>query len=137
MSQSILPDLQAALLCEDVRQEASGSQTLVGVINALPAPVLPARLFKLCLWTRWCGGKGRFRQESVILDCEFQEKEIAAGSVDFTLTGMEGHATNVHLYAGLEFKNHGIYHVEIRLDGEFKMRFALPVLKPQGSPPEK
>ena len=31
----VLPDLQALILCEDVRQELNGLQTLVGVINIL------------------------------------------------------------------------------------------------------
>ena len=58
---NVLPDLQASILCEDVRQELNGLQTLVGVINLLPTPALPVGLLKLCLWTRWCGG---FRQIS-------------------------------------------------------------------------
>jgi len=37
----ILPDLQGCLLCEDVRCEFNGMQTLVGVINVIPAPTLP------------------------------------------------------------------------------------------------
>src|SRR5437763_773691 len=35
---SILPDLQSAILCEDVRAELSGQQTLVGVLGAIPTP---------------------------------------------------------------------------------------------------
>ena len=34
----ILPDLQSCVLCEDVRHEFNGMQTLVGVINIVPAP---------------------------------------------------------------------------------------------------
>ena len=52
------PDLQAALACEDVRLEVSGSNTLVGVINAIMAPAFPLRIMKLCVYTRWCSGQG-------------------------------------------------------------------------------
>ncbi|MEA3206824.1 MAG: hypothetical protein QOG92_2549, partial [Verrucomicrobiota bacterium] len=69
-SDALLPDLQASILCEDVRQEVNGLQTLVGVISVLPTPSLPVGLLKLCLWTRWCGGFGNFRQTSRILGVE-------------------------------------------------------------------
>ena len=36
---AILPDLQSCVLCEDVRFEINGMQTLVGVINVIPAPL--------------------------------------------------------------------------------------------------
>jgi hypothetical protein len=48
-SDALLPDLQASILCEDVRQEVNGLQTLVGVISVLPTPSLPVGLLKLCL----------------------------------------------------------------------------------------
>lgn len=125
---TILPDLQAALMCEDVRQEMGGGQTLVGVINVVPAPVVPIGLFKLCLWSRWCGGQGEFLQESVILGTD-EDSVIARAEVRFQLPALEAHATNVHVFGGVQFPEHGIYHVEIRLDGNFRMRFPLPVVE--------
>jgi hypothetical protein len=47
----ILPDLQCSLLCEDVRQEASGNFILVGVVNPFRVPQLPVAAFKLCFST--------------------------------------------------------------------------------------
>ena len=42
MEQTVmLPDLQSAVLCEDVRCEFNGMQTLVGVINADAAMSIP------------------------------------------------------------------------------------------------
>jgi len=46
------PDLQSCVLCEDVRCEFNGMQTLVGVINVIPAPALPINYMRLCIWTR-------------------------------------------------------------------------------------
>ena len=123
----ILPDLQAAILCEDVRTEISGQQSLVGVIGMIPAPVLPIAFFKLCLWTRWCGGKGEFHQKALILSCE-DDRPIIHGEVKFTLPELDSHVTNVHILGGVQFTAHGVYHVELRLDGELKMRFPLPVV---------
>ena len=84
----IFPDLQSAVLCEDVRTEVSGSQTLVGVIGAIPAPQVPIGFFKLCLWTRWCGGIGTFQQNSQLLDPE--GTTVAEASIRFELREIDG-----------------------------------------------
>ncbi len=137
MANEILPDLQACVLCEDVRAELSGQQTLIGIIGAIPAPSVPIGFFKLCLWTRWCGGTGSFTQKSLILSSD-DDQPIAQSEVAFSLPEMNSHATNVHVFGGVQFQKHGIYHVEIRLDDELKMRFPLPVLAvhPAGQPPQ-
>jgi hypothetical protein len=128
MSQPILPDLQGSVLCEDVRAEISGQQTLIGVITLIPAPMLPVAFFKLCLWTRWCGGEGTFTQRSLIISSE-DEKILAESRVEFTLNEMEGHATNVHVFGGVKFEKFGVHHVEIHLDDELQLRFPLAVVQ--------
>lgn len=129
---TILPDLQAAVLCEDVRAEMSGQQTLVGIIGLVVAPSLPIGFFKLCLWSRWCGGTGAFNQRSYILGDN--DEPIAQSAVDFSLPELNAHATNVHVFGGVQFTKYGIYHVEIHLEGELKMRFPLPVVRPPQAP---
>jgi hypothetical protein len=124
----VLPDLQASVLCEDVRQELNGLQTLVGVINVLPTPSLPVGLLKLCIWTRWCNGFGKFRQTSRILSSE-EVEVIAESHIDFDLKEMEGYVTNVNLFTGVHFKQFGIHHVEILLDGELVLRYPFPVIR--------
>lgn len=136
MSALILPDLQASVLCEDVRAEISGQQTLVGVITLLPAPALPVAFFKLCLWSRWCGGVGNFTQRSLILSGE-DERILAESRVDFSLNELDSHATNVHVFGGVKFERFGMHHVEIHLDDELRLRFPLPVVQivAPGQPP--
>jgi hypothetical protein len=124
----ILPDLQASLLCEDVRAEMSGQQTLVGVLTVIPAPMLPVAFFKLCLWTRWCGGEGTFTQRSLIISSE-DEQILAESRVEFTLNEFEGNATNVHVFGGVKFERYGVHHVEIHLDDELQLRFPMPVIQ--------
>jgi hypothetical protein len=133
MQETILPDLQACVLCEDVRQEASGQQTLVGIIGMIPAPAIPLGFFKLCLWTRWCGGIGEFTQHSAILNPE-DEEPIASSEVPFQLPALDAHATNVHVFGGIQFNRQGIYTVEIKIDGELRLRFPLPVIPMQALP---
>lgn len=134
---AIIPDLQAAILCEDVRTEVGGSQTLVGVIGAIPAPQVPIGFFKLCLWTRWCGGIGTFQQDSRLLDPD--DKVVAEAGIGFELREIDGSATNVHFFGGVEIKSFGVHHVEVRLDGDMRTRFPVPVVEvphpPHGAPP--
>ncbi len=133
-TETILPDLQAALLCEDVRAEMSGQQTLVGVLSAIPTPTVPIGFFKLCFWTRWCGGLGNFSQRTVIVDTE-EEKPIAEASVNFSLQHMSANATNVHFFGSLQFQRFGVYHIEVYLDQQLQLRIPLPVIKID--PPKK
>lgn len=132
--QAIEPDLQGAVLCEDVRAEASGQQTLIGIVGAIAAPTLPIGFLKLCLWTRWCGGAGTFTQTAFILSGD-DESPIAKAEVPFKLKDMDSHATNVHVFGGVQFQKSGVYHVEIRLDDAIKLRFPVPVVTVKAAPP--
>ena len=64
----ILPDLQSSLLCEDVRQEASGNFIVIGVIGIIRVPKLPVKAYKLCVFNRWTAGVGQFNEEVRIMD---------------------------------------------------------------------
>ena len=125
---AILPDLQSCVLCEDVRCEINGMQTLVGVINVIPAPALPVKCLRLCIWSRWCSGSGKFRQKSRIVGVD-EQQVLAQAEVEFELREMEGHATNVHYFGGVQFQQFGLHHVEIFLENELRLRFPLPVVK--------
>jgi hypothetical protein len=127
-STSILPDLQSCVLCEDVRCEINGMQTPVGVINIIPAPALPLNALRLCIWSRWCSGSGKFRQKSRILGVD-EQQILAQAEVEFELREMEGHATNVHYFGGVQFQQFGMHHVEIFLEDELRLRFPLPVVR--------
>jgi hypothetical protein len=102
-SEVIFPDLQSALLCEDVRCEINGMQTLVGVLSVVPATALTVTCMRLCIWARWCGGAGKFWQKSRIIGVD-EQQVIAQAQVEFVLKEMEGHATNVHYFGGVQFQ---------------------------------
>ena len=133
-SNVILPDLQSAVICEDVRCEVNGMQTLVGVLSVIPAPSLPINYLRLCIWTRWCSGSGKFRQKSRLVGVD-EQQVVAQAEVEFVLKEMEGHATNVHYFGGVQFQQYGMHHVEIYLENELRLRFPLPVIQVQQRPP--
>ena len=129
-TEPIFPDLQSCVLCEDVRCEFNGMNTLVGVLNVIAAPSLPINYLRLCIWTRWCSGTGTFKQRSRILGVD-EQNVLAEAEVEFVLKEMEGHATNVHYFGGVQFQQFGLHHVEIYLQDELRLRFPLPVVRLQ------
>ncbi|MDR1303881.1 MAG: hypothetical protein LBK76_01530 [Verrucomicrobiales bacterium] len=126
------PDLQAALVCEDIRIEASGANTLVGVINVIAAPNYPLRVIKLCVYTRWNNGQGSFKQGIRILN--EAEQEIGRTETPFVLRGQDSHTTNIAVFGGLEFRQPGDYAVEILLDDDLKLRFIVRAIQVPSAP---
>lgn len=123
-----MPTLQCSLLCEDVRQEMHGQNTLVGVLNVIPAVQVPVNILKFCIWTRWCNGVGKFRQISRLLGPD-EERVVNDTSIDFELRDSETHTTNVNVYAGIQFKEFGAHHVEIHLNDSLMLRYPLGVVR--------
>jgi hypothetical protein len=129
MLERMIPDLQASFACEDVRVEASGSHSIVGIINFIGAPSLPIQVIKLCVWTRWCSGVGQFEQTTRLVGPD-EKTVLASATTQFRLTHEESHTTNVNIFGGVQFNQAGAHHVEISLDGEMKLRFPVRVMLP-------
>ncbi len=123
----ILPDLQCSLLCEEVRQEANGNFIIIGVINFIRVPKLPVVAFKLSVFNRWTAGLGQFT-ECVRLVGPDQMTVLRKGELKFALQDATYNATNVTLFAQVEFKAAGTYYVEVLVDDVMKLRYPVPVL---------
>ncbi|MFZ4693851.1 MAG: DUF6941 family protein [Verrucomicrobiia bacterium] len=126
MSETIPPDLQTCLLCEDVRQEVNGSFLLVGVLGGIAVPALPVTAQKLLLFTRWCCGVGRFRPTYRFLLPD-NTSVIATSQGNLDLRAVEDHLTQVTVFANVQFQQEGTYWVEVMLDNALKLRFPFPV----------
>ncbi len=124
----MIPDLQASFACEDVRVEASGAHTIVGIVNFIGAPQLPIQIIKLCIWTRWSSGVGQFEQVTRLLGPDEVTLLAPPAVTQFHLNNEESHTTNVNIFGGLQFKEPGAHHVEILLDGELKLHYPLRVV---------
>lgn len=123
----ILPDLQCSLLCEEIRQEVTGNFFLVGVINFIRVPQLPVVALKLSLFNRWTAGVGNFTETARLIAPD-QTTVLRKGEVKFTLQDAALHATNVTLFAQVEFKVPGTYYVEVLVDNVMKLRYPVPVI---------
>lgn len=123
----ILPDLQCSLLCEDVRQETSGNFILVGILGYIRVPKLPVTALKVCVFNRWTAGVGQFT-ESVRLIAPDQVTVLRKSEVKFALKEATHNATNVTVFAQVEFAKPGAYFLEVNVDDVLKMRFPIPVM---------
>ena len=131
----ILPDLQASLLCEEVRQEANGNFFLIGVVNFIRVPQLPVVAGRLCVFNRWTAGLGQFT-ENIRLVAPDQTTVLRKGEMKFELRDPALHATNVMVFGNIEFKAAGNYFVEVMVDDVMKLRYPLTihiVQPPQGA----
>lgn len=131
----ILPDLQCSLLCEDIRQEATGNFILLGVINYVRVPQVPVTAFKICIFNRWTAGLGPFTECTRLLAPD-QMTVLRKGEVKFTLQEPAHTATNVSVFGQVEFAQAGVYYVEVLVDDVMKLRYPLPIVlaPPQGGP---
>ena len=139
----ILPDLQASLLCEEVRQEANGNFFLVGVVNFIRVPQLPVVAGRLCVFNRWTAGLGQFT-ENIRLMAPDQTTVLRKAEMKFELRDPALHSTNVMVFGNIEFKAAGAYFVEVMVDDVMKLRYPVPVVhtpppnpNPQQSPEGK
>jgi hypothetical protein len=132
----ILPDLQSSLMCEEVRQEANGNFFLIGVLGFIRVPQLPVVAFKLSVFNRWTAGVGNF-VESTRFIAPDQTTVLRKGEVKFALPDANTHATNVTVFAQVEFKVAGTYFVEVLVDDVMKLRYPVPVIvtPPPNQPP--
>jgi hypothetical protein len=122
----ILPDLQCSVLCEEIRQESTGNFILLGIISYVRVPQVPITALKLCVFNRWTAGVGQF-SETVRLVAP-DETLVRQSQVRFNLQDATHNATNVTLFAQLEFKTAGTYYVEVLVDEVMKLRFPVPVM---------
>lgn len=132
----ILPDLQCALICEDVRQEANGNLILIGVINLIRVPQLPITASRLCFFNRWTAGLGQF-VESIRLIAPDQTTVLRKNEVKFALEAAALNTTNVTVFGQVQFDTAGTYFVEVLVDDVMKLRFPLSVAVIQPPPGAK
>ena len=121
------PDLQSALLCDDVRQERNGKFILIGIYDGLGLPHFPSRLGRLCIVTRWCSGDGEFTQRTRLMAPDQATVVMDGRPIPVRLNNPEASATNVEIFMNVTFREAGTYWIEIMLDDDLKLRFPLRV----------
>ena len=127
---SQLPTLQASVVCEDVRQEANGIQSLIGVLSIIPAVQVPVNLLKLAVWTRWIGGTGKYTQNVKIVAPDAKTL-IGEANVEFEMQAAELPHSTSNIIVGVQLPEFGVYRVEISVDGTQVISYPLIVAQVQ------
>jgi hypothetical protein len=135
----MIPDLQASLLCDDVRQERNGKFIVIGIFDMLGVQTFPTVFQRVCVINRWCSGAGEFKQRSRILKADGLTVLVEGQDVAVRLPHAEATATCVEFFLNVRFEAEGTYWVEILLDGDLKLRYPLKAqhIKPPAPPPEQ
>jgi len=121
----MIPDLQASLLCDDVRQERNGKFMLIGLFDGLALQQLPTRFPKICVVNRWCCGQGDFAQRTRLIGPDEKKVIMEGKDVPVKLTGPDNTATSVEVFMNVGFETAGTYWVEVLLDGQMRLRYPL------------
>ncbi len=137
--QGMLPDLQASLLCDDVRQERNGKFILIGIFDIIAVQALPTVFPRVCVVNRWCCGSGSYEQRSRVLRPDGTRPLVEGKPVNIRLPGDEATATSVEFFMNLRVEEEGTHWVEVLLDGDLKLRYPLRVslVKPPPHPPAR
>jgi hypothetical protein len=123
----ILPDLQASLMCEEIRQEANGNLMLIGVLNIIRVPGLPVGAPRLFIYNRWTAGVGQFTETTRLIAPD-QTTVVRKNDAKFALQDPSQSTVNVTLFGNIEFTVPGVYFVEVLVDDVMKIRAPLPVV---------
>jgi len=121
----MVPDLQASLLCDDVRQEINGKFILIGLFEGIAVPAYPAVFQRICLVNRWCCGRGTFKQKSRIIKPDGTTPLVEGKEVVVEFQNESVTATSVEFFINVKFEIPGMYWIEILLDGDIKIRYPL------------
>ena len=121
----MIPDLQASLLCDDVRQERNGKFMLIGLFDGLALQQLPTRFPKICVVNRWCCGQGEFAQRTRLIGPDEKKVIMEGKDVPVKPTCPDNTATSVEVFMNVGFETAGTYWVEVLLDGQMRLRYPL------------
>ena len=137
-SNTMIPDLQSSLICDDVRQERNGKFMLIGIFDAIGVPQYPAVFQRICMVNRWCCGLGEFAQQTRLLKPDGVTVVVEGKPVPVKLPNEHANATCIEVFMNVELKEPGIYWIEILLDERLILRYPLNAAKinrPPQQPP--
>ncbi|MGE0884175.1 MAG: hypothetical protein AB7P14_11575 [Blastocatellales bacterium] len=118
-------ELNYTIFCEDVRVEASGSLSLMGVFHQIVVPQLPVGLIKFAVLNHW-QGEGQYMTEVRILTPD-KMKTIAVSQPSSFEIAPQGYADNVTLFINTTFQQPGDYVVQTLINSSLFDEKTLPV----------
>ncbi len=133
MTDRIRPSLSFTIICDDVRQEAGGKLSLMGLFENVYATKFPAIHPRLAVLTEWSGGQGEFMIRMRILAPD-RKTVIRETSSKMMLNGVNYRHRDVSLHLNVELKSPGTYWVENFLDDEMMNSIPFNVVQVKEQP---
>lgn len=122
--------LNYTLFCEDVRVEASGSLSLIGVFHQIVVPQMPVGLIKFAVLNHW-EGEGHHLTEVRILTPD-RKQTIAVSQPSGFEVPPNGYADNVTVFVNTSFYQPGEYVVQTLINSSLFAEKTLLVLLANG-----
>lgn len=125
------PDLQASLLCDDVRQERNGKFMLIGIFDGLIIDGESTVCPRMCLVNRWCSGEGEYQQKSRMMAPDGVTIVAEGKAVPIKLESSRQVATTVEVFLNLKFEHEGTHWIEVLLNQKLMIRYPLHIRRGQ------
>jgi len=135
------PSLQFSVPCLAVTEDDKGPPSFNRIFYELPFPEFPFRFPKpgFFIANGWCNGQGNFVQSMKVLTPE-KKTLIETGNQPFELKEIETPFMAINLFQDIPFEKPGTYWIQIFLDGEIAVEYAMVVRLAEGaqkSPPRE
>jgi hypothetical protein len=117
MTDRIKPSLSFTILCDDVRQEAGGKISIMGLFENIYATKFPAVHPRIAIVNEWVDGKGDFDLKLKILSPD-RKVVVRETSSRIKLNDVHYRHRDISIHLNIELKVPGNYWIESFLDGE-------------------
>ena len=120
------PALVHTILCDDVRQEAGGKFSLMGLFETISAGTFPALHPRFAIMNEWSGGRGEFLAKIRLLAPD-KKTVLSESEAKIALFNETQRHRDISIRFNTAFPAPGTYWLEMLLDGEQAGLVPLPV----------
>jgi hypothetical protein len=127
MSETIKPSLAYTIICDDIRQEAGGKISLMGLFENIYATNFPVLHPRLALMSEWSDGRGDFAVVTRILSPD-RKTVLRETMSKISLNDPQYKHRDISLHLNIELQTPGTYWIEYYLDNELISSIPLQVV---------
>ena len=122
----IRPALVHTILCDDVRQEAGGKFSLMGLFETISSGTFPALHPRFAIVNEWSGGRGEFLAKIRLLAPD-RKTVLSESEANITLFNETQRHRDISIRFNTSFPVSGTYWLEMLLDSDQVAMVPLPV----------
>lgn len=127
MTETIKPSLAYTIICDDVRQEAGGKISLMGLFENIYATSFPVLHPRLAMMSEWSDGRGDFVVTTRIVSPD-RKTVLRETASKMSLSDSHYKHRDISLHLNIEIQSPGTYWIEHYLDNELISSIPLNVV---------